>query len=398
MQVWQVFFEIPGKPPVELKEGESIIGRSRTSAVHIPETTVSRQHARVLIGAGGNVTVADLGSSNGTFVNGDKVEGEQKLKDGDRVLVGDAEMIIRILAPAEVSDATVRVAIPPMNAPGMAATQRVDVALSQAAVPPPPPPAALGGVTVIAAPQAPMFDRPIDPPLHMDPPPPQRTPTPPPPAPPPQLAPIPPMAPVAPAPRPTPPPPLAPPGGGELLGSIQELEKMPMPPAPVAPAAAKRPGAAPVAAGAPPIFGAVPHAGFWLRVAANLIDSVLLGVVYGILFGLGLLLAFVLPPRVAPLAISLLAGLGGLALGFLLVLYWPATKGWTPGKKMLGLAIYSDETRPGQGLGWGKAFMRLLGHIACSFTFSLGYLMVAFTSNKQGLHDLIAKTYVGKVR
>ena len=66
MEGWQVFFEIPGKPPVELGDGDSIIGRSRSSAVHIPETTVSRQHARVRVTGPGRVDVEDLGSANGT--------------------------------------------------------------------------------------------------------------------------------------------------------------------------------------------------------------------------------------------------------------------------------------------------------------------------------------------
>ncbi|KAB2958303.1 MAG: FHA domain-containing protein, partial [Thermoanaerobaculia bacterium] len=128
MEGWQVFFEIPGKPPVELREGESIIGRSRTSAVHIPETTVSRQHARVTVNDGGIVLLADLGSANGTVVNGEKVEGDRRLADGDRVLVGDAELVIRILAPAEAADATVRVVIPPLGPPPAGATVRMDFA------------------------------------------------------------------------------------------------------------------------------------------------------------------------------------------------------------------------------------------------------------------------------
>jgi uncharacterized RDD family membrane protein YckC len=76
----------------------------------------------------------------------------------------------------------------------------------------------------------------------------------------------------------------------------------------------------------------------------------------------------------------------------------PATRGDTIGKKMLGLAIVTDQTRPGQGLGWGKAFLRLLGHFVSGLVFSIGYLLVAFTSRKQGLHDMIAGTYVVRTR
>ena len=88
MEGWQVFVEVPGKPPLELALGESVIGRSRACAVHIPESTVSRHHAKLVVTEGGKVTVADMGSSNGTFVNGDKVEGGRALANGDRVVVG----------------------------------------------------------------------------------------------------------------------------------------------------------------------------------------------------------------------------------------------------------------------------------------------------------------------
>jgi predicted component of type VI protein secretion system len=244
MQGWQVFFEIPGKPPVELRDGESIIGRSRTSAVHIPETTVSRQHAKVAVVGGGDVRVSDLGSSNGTFVNGEKVEGERRLADGDRVLIGDAELIIRILAPEPPADATVRVSIPPMGAPAPAAAGTVRMDL--------PPPAAGPGAATIAAPLPPpapapppaprALDLPLEPPRRAEPPPPP-TPATPPPAPRPSLAPPPPpiSAPVALPPSP------APSGGGDVLSSI-DFDKLGGAPAAAAPAAAARrapPGAPP---------------------------------------------------------------------------------------------------------------------------------------------------------
>ena len=98
MNGWQIFVEITGRPPVELRPGESIVGRSRTCQIHIPETTVSRQHARLTSSSLGEVTVEDLGSSNGTFVNGEKIEGRRRLVDGDQVLVGDAELRMRIVA------------------------------------------------------------------------------------------------------------------------------------------------------------------------------------------------------------------------------------------------------------------------------------------------------------
>jgi uncharacterized RDD family membrane protein YckC len=376
MQAWQVFVEVPGKPPVELPEGESVVGRSRTCAVHIPESTVSRQHAKLLVGAAGKVIVRDLGSSNGTFVNGEKVDGERALANGDRVTVGEADVVVRILPPVEPADATMKVHIPPMTAPApeVGATQLFGdappplppVAAASPASPAPPPPIAPPPPPRAAAPPAM-----IDPPIRREgAPPPVAATTPPPPA----LQ----AAPVA-----------APQKAADLLPSIQEIEKMPLPP----PAAKKAGAPAPAAAGA---TVQVEPAGFWIRVAANLIDGVIFGAVYLLIAAVGFGLAFVLPPE-AVATLSLLLMMGAMfGMMFLLYFYYPATKGQTPGKKILGLWIYSDQTPPGRGLGYGQAAMRFVGHIACSFTFSLGYVMVAFTSRKQGLHDLIAKTYVGR--
>ena len=178
---------------------------------------------------------------------------------------------------------------------------------------------------------------------------------------------------------------------GDLLSSIQEIEKMPLPPP-----MSKKGSATP--APVPGAVVAVEPAGFWIRVAATLLDSLVFAVVFGVLFVLGIGMAFVLPPEIAITLSSLLSIVGMLGVSFLLYFYYPAVKGQTPGKKLLGLWIYSDETPPGRGLGYGKAALRFVGHAVCSFTFSLGYVMVAFTSKKQGLHDLIAKTYVGKKR
>jgi hypothetical protein len=63
---------------------------------------VSREHARFVI-AEGQLTVEDLGSTNGTFVNGDRVVGARQIGDGDRVLIGTS--IIKIASKsAAVTD------------------------------------------------------------------------------------------------------------------------------------------------------------------------------------------------------------------------------------------------------------------------------------------------------
>jgi pSer/pThr/pTyr-binding forkhead associated (FHA) protein len=63
-----------------------VIGRSSELDMVLVEDMVSRKHAKIMISAG-NITIEDLGSTNGTFVNGEKVK-QARLKEGDRILIG----------------------------------------------------------------------------------------------------------------------------------------------------------------------------------------------------------------------------------------------------------------------------------------------------------------------
>jgi len=72
-------------------EGELFLGRDADNHVHILDETASRHHARLRI-VEGNVLLVDLGSNNGTYVNGDKV-GERVLRAGDQLLVGNTVFV-----------------------------------------------------------------------------------------------------------------------------------------------------------------------------------------------------------------------------------------------------------------------------------------------------------------
>jgi len=73
---------------VSLAEGESIVGREEGLDVSlVGESTVSRRHASVTR-TGKSAVLKDLGSTNGTFVNGTRLQGETTLKPGDQVLFG----------------------------------------------------------------------------------------------------------------------------------------------------------------------------------------------------------------------------------------------------------------------------------------------------------------------
>jgi len=69
-------------------DGEVILGREPgASGLLLDDPGISRRHAAVRERAG-SITVEDLGSSNGTFVNGERISGEVELADGDEVQLG----------------------------------------------------------------------------------------------------------------------------------------------------------------------------------------------------------------------------------------------------------------------------------------------------------------------
>ena len=72
---------------IPVRTGESVIGRDRACAVHIDAESVSRQHARLRL-AGGEASLEDLGSKNGTWVDGERIHGEVALTDGATFKVG----------------------------------------------------------------------------------------------------------------------------------------------------------------------------------------------------------------------------------------------------------------------------------------------------------------------
>jgi Protein of unknown function (DUF3662)/FHA domain len=82
----------PGTKHV-LEQGSNVIGRGTEADIRIPDTGVSRRHADVQL-AGGTVVVEDLGSTNGTLVNGRKVA-RQQLDDGDVLRIGHSVLVYR---------------------------------------------------------------------------------------------------------------------------------------------------------------------------------------------------------------------------------------------------------------------------------------------------------------
>ena len=82
-----------GEFPLKM-DREIIIGRSSDLDMVLVEDMVSRKHAKIST-TSGQVIIQDLGSTNGTFVNGEKIK-RVRLREGDRILIGTS--IIKLVA------------------------------------------------------------------------------------------------------------------------------------------------------------------------------------------------------------------------------------------------------------------------------------------------------------
>ena len=81
-----------------LSEGSNLIGRDRDCSVRIDSATLSRNHARIVV-TNGDATLEDLGSKNGTHLNGRRVTQLASLKDTDQIQVGSVTFTYRIAEP-----------------------------------------------------------------------------------------------------------------------------------------------------------------------------------------------------------------------------------------------------------------------------------------------------------
>ncbi|MCY1080566.1 DUF4388 domain-containing protein [Archangium lansingense] len=86
-------------------EKQIVIGRSSELDMVLVEDMVSRKHARIMVSGVGQISIEDLGSTNGTFVNGEKVK-QATLKEGDRILIGTSilKLILQGAGAGEVDE------------------------------------------------------------------------------------------------------------------------------------------------------------------------------------------------------------------------------------------------------------------------------------------------------
>jgi pSer/pThr/pTyr-binding forkhead associated (FHA) protein len=93
----------PGATPAQTREipindPEFLIGRGSDCNLRLRAEEVSRHHCMIRL-AGEGAVLVDLGSSNGTFLNGERVRSQTPVRTGDRIQVGPASFLIDLGDP-----------------------------------------------------------------------------------------------------------------------------------------------------------------------------------------------------------------------------------------------------------------------------------------------------------
>jgi uncharacterized RDD family membrane protein YckC len=346
------YLEVAGRR-VAVGGGDFVIGRERDCDLPLGDGTVSRHHAAVGVD-GERVTVRDLGSSNGTFVNGRRLRGEAELAAGDRLRFGRVRLVLgRGAAEAATAGRRFCPSCGSWVAPQVERCPRCDEDFSVERP--------LSRSEAIAMSEVmPVGEALATPPrTHRRP------------------------SPLAWEDAEAPP---APEIGDETMVSPRPVDaETASGLAPVADEEALEEAEAEAAAAARPLF--LPAAGFPRRLAALLADAAWLALV----------------ALVASFAAGGPAERGGLIAGGLaaIVVWWTVCLvGWsrwgtTPGKWLLRLYVCDLDGRP--GVSPGRALLRLGGAVLSLATLGWGFLRAGLAADHRALHDRLAGTYVAYV-
>jgi len=139
-----------------------------------------------------------------------------------------------------------------------------------------------------------------------------------------------------------------------------------------------------------------PKAGFWIRAVAYMLDSFLLGIVQVVLgLLIGLVIGMLGMAAEGDPAVNTILWLFGATLSIGYAVFFTGYCGQTPGKMALRIKVIRTD---GSQISYGRAALREIpGKFISSILLGIGYIMVAFDRQKQGLHDKIADTYVIKL-
>ena len=155
------------------------------------------------------------------------------------------------------------------------------------------------------------------------------------------------------------------------------------------------------------------YAGFWMRFVAVVIDGFILSILQNLiifpvlgLFGLSFMAGFsdfnpmmLEEEEILEMLPALMGAIGGIMAisGLVSILYYAIMESGkyqaTLGKMALGIQV-TDEN--GNGLSFFKSVIRQIGKYFSGCFLMIGYIMAAFTSKKQALHDMMAGALVVK--
>ena len=123
-----------------IEKDEVFLGRDLTNDLPVPDPEISRRHARFLR-RGDAIYLEDLGSTNGTFLNGVRIAGPQQLKDGDLITLAENTVMSfevkgAATEPLRVSAAKAEPTLYTPEAPAQAAYQPVSAPVPQQPIAP----------------------------------------------------------------------------------------------------------------------------------------------------------------------------------------------------------------------------------------------------------------------
>jgi uncharacterized RDD family membrane protein YckC len=137
----------------------------------------------------------------------------------------------------------------------------------------------------------------------------------------------------------------------------------------------------------------IKYAGFWIRFAAYVLDSIAINiVVIPVSFLSGAIVGFTNAPGAGGELGGALGGIAGGIIGWSYLIIMTHKKAATLGKMAFDLKVISED---GTRLTLGKIFLReTVGKIVSGLIIMIGYIMAAFTEKKQALHDKFASSVV----
>lgn len=124
------------------------------------------------------------------------------------------------------------------------------------------------------------------------------------------------------------------------------------------------------------------YAGFWIRLLAYILDAIVLGII-----------TFPLVRVLSTMGIGdSSSNILSIAISWMYFAVFESSD-WmaSPGKKVLGLIVTDEQ---GMKISIGRATRRYLAKIVSALILGIGFIMVAFTARKQGLHDKLFHTLV----